>query len=254
LSGFRDQASAYCSSEACFDYPPRSSIGHDHVTGYADDRVWLLSTREVRTRIGSAVAMVDGCRSGFQPSSADARLFGDGVPRRGAPVDDAGFAQFVEVRYVDLLKTAFLLTGSRHGAEDLVQSCLLKAMARWRDIEEPMAYLRRMMVNHHTSLWRRLRRELLSAQPPERGTDDPTGVLADRATLVAELARLPRQMRSVLVLRYWEDLSEADTAMVLDCSVGTVKSQASRGLARLRGVFRETAAAVDAETAQGGRQ
>jgi RNA polymerase sigma-70 factor (sigma-E family) len=167
-------------------------------------------------------------------------------------VDDEGFAQFVEVRYADLLKTAYLLTGSPHRAEDLVQSCLLKAMARWRDIEDPMAYLRRVMVNQHTSLWRRLRRELLSAQPPERTAGDPASGLADRATLLAALARLPKQMRAVLVLRYWEDLSEADTAKLLGCSVGTVKSQASRGLARLRTEFRD--ATVEADTAQGGEQ
>ena len=164
-------------------------------------------------------------------------------------MDDEGFAQFVAVRYADLLRTAYLLTGSHHHAEDLVQSCLLKVMARWDDIDDPMAYLRRAMANHHTSLWRRLRRELLSAQPPERDRGgDPTGGLADRTTLVAELARLPKQMRSVLVLRYWEDLSEADTAKLLGCSVGTVKSQASRGLARLRAVFQQSAAA------QGGGQ
>jgi RNA polymerase sigma-70 factor (sigma-E family) len=169
-------------------------------------------------------------------------------------MDDGGFAQFVEVRYADLLKTAYLLTGSQHEAEDLVQSCLLKAMARWRDIDEPMSYLRRVMVNHRTSLWRRVRRELLSAQPPERGTRDPAGALVDRTTLVAELARLPRQMRSVLVLRYWEDLSEADTARALGCSVGTVKSQASRGLARLRALFQDSATTVATEPARGGEQ
>jgi RNA polymerase sigma-70 factor (sigma-E family) len=167
-------------------------------------------------------------------------------------VDEGDFTQFVAVRYGDLLKTAYLLTGSPHLAEDLVQSCLLKVMGRWREVQEPMAYLRRAMVNDHTSVWRRLRRELLSAQLPEPGGGDPTAGLADRTALVAELARLPKRMRSVLVLRYWEDLSEAETAKVLGCSVGTVKSQASRGLARLRTVFMESA--VDADATRGGGQ
>ncbi|WP_432991067.1 SigE family RNA polymerase sigma factor [Dactylosporangium sp. CA-233914] len=148
---------------------------------------------------------------------------------------DEDFEQFVRMRYTELLHTAYLLTGSVTSAEDLVQACLLKIMPRFGRIAEPMPYLRRAMVNQRTSWWRALRRELLSASPPERAApDDPARGLAERSALVAELARLPERMRAVLVLRYWEDLSEAETAEVLGCSVGTVKSQASRGLARLR--------------------
>nr|BFE55690.1 SigE family RNA polymerase sigma factor [Dactylosporangium thailandense] len=145
-----------------------------------------------------------------------------------------GFEQFVRVRYTELLHTAYLLTGSQPAAEDLVQSCLLKIMPRFERIAEPMPYLRRAMVNQRTSWWRALRRELLSPEPPDGARPDPTGAFAERSALVAELARLPERMRAVLVLRYWEDLSEAETAEALGCSVGTVKSQASRGLARLR--------------------
>ena len=165
-------------------------------------------------------------------------------------MENEGFAQFVAVRYAELARTAYLLTGSPHAAEDLVQSCLLKVMARWEDIDDPMAYLRRAMVNQRISLWRRLQRELLSARPPDTVVSDPAGGLADRTTLVAELARLPKQMRAVLVLRYFDDLSEAETAGVLGCSVGSVKSQASRGLARLRTLLSEPVVALENPTVQ----
>lgn len=168
---------------------------------------------------------------------------------RGGGVEIDGFTQFVSVRYAELLRTAYLLTGSPYSAEDLVQSCLLKAMVRWEEINDPMAYLRRAMANQRVSRWRRVRRELLSAQTPDEAVADPTGGLADRTVLVAQLARLPKRMRAVLVLRYWEDLSEADTADVLRCSVGTVKSQASRGLARLRILLSEPAENVQVQTA-----
>ncbi|HTJ31829.1 MAG TPA: SigE family RNA polymerase sigma factor [Dactylosporangium sp.] len=148
-----------------------------------------------------------------------------------------GFEQFVRMRYTELLQTAYLLTGSVATAEDLVQSCLLKIMPRFERIAEPLPYLRRAMVNQRTSWWRAVRRELLSASPPEPSEDDPSWGFAERSMLVTELSRLPERMRAVLVLRYWEDLSEADTAEILGCSVGTVKSQASRGLARLRTVL-----------------
>jgi RNA polymerase sigma-70 factor (sigma-E family) len=150
------------------------------------------------------------------------------------PVNDA-FADFVTLRYGDLLRTAYLLTGSHHVAEDLVQACLLKAMSRWNGIAEPMAYLRRAMVNERISWWRRLRRELLRADPPDAAVAaDDIGAATERAVVLEALADLPQRMRVVLVLRYWEDLSESETAEVLGCSLGTVKSQSSRGLARLR--------------------
>jgi RNA polymerase sigma-70 factor (sigma-E family) len=147
------------------------------------------------------------------------------------------FADFVALRYGDLLRTAYLLAGSHHAAEDLVQACLLKAMSRWDGIAEPMTYLRRVMVNQRVSWWRRLRREMLRADPPDGVAPDDVGAAAERAVVLAALAGLPPRMRAVLVLRYWEDQSEAQTADLLGCSVGTVKAQASRGLARLRTVL-----------------
>ncbi|GAA3186310.1 SigE family RNA polymerase sigma factor [Dactylosporangium siamense] len=148
------------------------------------------------------------------------------------------FQEFVEVRYGDLLRTAYLLTGSQHAAEDLVQSSLLRVMRHWDRVDEPFAYVRRAMVNQRTSIWRRLRNaEVLTDDPPDRPGPDPTDQILQRRSLLAALDGLPVRMRAVLVLRYWEDLSETETAALLGISVGSVKSQASRGLARLRGVL-----------------
>jgi RNA polymerase sigma-70 factor (sigma-E family) len=148
---------------------------------------------------------------------------------------DSDLAQFVQAQYAVLLRTAFLLTGSAHEAEDLVQASLLKAMRHWRRIDEPLPYVRRIMANLHVSRWRRHRaREVLSSIVPDRHERDATDGVADREALLAALRRLPPRTRAVIVLRYWVDLSEADTADVLGCTVGTVKSTASRGLARLR--------------------
>ena len=124
---------------------------------------------------------------------------------------EAGFRQFVLARSPALLGTAFLLTGDRGAAEDLLQIALLKLYRQWprlRDTENPEAYMRRVMANQRIELWQALH-------------------------------RLPPRTRAILVLRYWEDLSEVETARVLGCSVGSVKSQASRGLRRLREVLGE---------------
>jgi RNA polymerase sigma-70 factor (sigma-E family) len=152
------------------------------------------------------------------------------------------FQAFVEVRYTALLRTAFLLTGSSHAAEDLVQTALLRAMRRWHRIDDPMAYLRRAMVNQRANLWRRITsREVLLAEfaPGRARVADESTAVVQRDELLTALATLPARMRAVLVLRYWEDLSEAETAHLLGCSAGSVKSQASRGLARLREVLQE---------------
>jgi RNA polymerase sigma-70 factor (sigma-E family) len=169
---------------------------------------------------------------------------------------EEGFREFVEVRYADLLRTAYLLTGVQHTAEDLVQSALLRAMRRWQQIDDPMAYVQRIMVNERISIWHRVgSRELLSGiigdwrMDRARRVNDASDRVADRDALLLALHRLPVRMRTVLVLRYWEDLSEAQAADLLGCSVGTVKSQASRGLARLRtaldpGPARDSVAAI----------
>jgi RNA polymerase sigma-70 factor (sigma-E family) len=154
-------------------------------------------------------------------------------------VDDEGLREFVRVRYLDLLRMARLLTSSWPAAEDLVQTVLLKAMRRWSRIDDPMAYLRRAMVHQQSSLWRRLRPERLIGQVPDRPERGDLGeTVARRDELFRALAQLAPRTRAVLVLRYWEDLSEVETAEILGCSVGTVKSLGSRGLAQLRSVLR----------------
>jgi RNA polymerase sigma-70 factor (sigma-E family) len=148
------------------------------------------------------------------------------------------FQDFVEVRYGELLRTAYLLTGSTQAAEDLLQSSLIRVMRYWERVDDPMAYTRRTMVNQRTSIWRRLRGvEILTDAPPEQAVPDPTDRIAQRDALLRALDQLPARMRAVLVLRYWEDMTETEAAATLGISVGSVKSQASRGLHRLRGVL-----------------
>jgi RNA polymerase sigma-70 factor (sigma-E family) len=154
------------------------------------------------------------------------------------PVARANLAEFVGAQYAVLLRTAYLLTGSSHEAEDLVQAALLKCLRRWETIDDPLPYVRRVMTTLHISRWRRHRaRELLTAIVPDRRERDRTEDVTERHALHAALRRLPPRMRAVVVLRFWADLSEAETANVLGCSIGTVKSTASRGLARLREVL-----------------
>ncbi|MBN1094100.1 SigE family RNA polymerase sigma factor [Blastococcus sp. TML/M2B] len=152
---------------------------------------------------------------------------------------EAEFADFVEQWSPALLRVAFLLTGDRWLAEDLLQTSLLKTSRRWSRLADPQAaypYVRRVLVTTHAG-WRRRRRvgEVLTDRLPERAASEAGPVEPGRA--VAALATLPPRMRAVVVLRYHEDLSEAATAAALGCSVGSVKSQASRGLARLRALL-----------------
>ena len=149
------------------------------------------------------------------------------------------FEEFARLRLASLLRFAVVLTGDRNLAEDIVQDVLLKARGRWQRIaavELPEAYVRRILVNEHISWWRRFgRRELASGyQGKEKTGLDPADASAQRLDLAAALARLPKRQRAVIILRFYEDLTEAETAAAMGCSVGTVKSQASAGLARLR--------------------
>jgi RNA polymerase sigma-70 factor (sigma-E family) len=152
------------------------------------------------------------------------------------PSDD-GFEDYVRARSTALLRTAYLLTGDRGHAEDLLQSVLTKVARRWSGIaESPDAYVRRALANTAYNRWRRRRPTETSLDRDKPSTYDAIAVIDLRDQLVRGLMRLPRRQRAVLVLRYFDDLSEQETAVALGCSVGTVKSQASRGLARLRGL------------------
>ena len=151
---------------------------------------------------------------------------------------DADFASYLAARERALLRTAYALTGNVHDAQDLVQTALAKLYLSWdsvRDRESLDGYVRRIMVNEHTSLWRRAwkRREHTSDDLPEQAVTDRLDD-GDSARLWSFVQTLPRRQRAVVVLRYYEELSEAETADVLGISVGTVKSQTSRALAALR--------------------
>lgn len=155
---------------------------------------------------------------------------------------EAEFREFVTSRWHSLLRTAYLLTGDLGRAEDLVQTALVLAHRHWRRIERtdaPEVYVRRILVTQNASWWRRRRvTESLTADLPAGAYvsegRDAMAAYDDRDVLWRAVLALPAQMRAVLVLRYFEDLTEADAAAVLGCSVGSVKSQTSRGLARLR--------------------
>jgi RNA polymerase sigma-70 factor (sigma-E family) len=159
-------------------------------------------------------------------------------------VVDADFAAFVRANERSLLRLAWLLMADRHAAEDLVQTALEKTMPRWTSIrnEDPMAYVHRVMLNTRTSWWRRHRgRESVTNDVSEIAVNDTTDAFADRDRLTIALRSLTDGQRKVVVLRHYEDMSEAQVAAVLGCSIGTVKSQNARALARLRQAMSETA-------------
>lgn len=148
----------------------------------------------------------------------------------------AEFDELVAAQAAPLLRAAYLLTGDRGLAEDLVQNALTKAyLARSRVVsaESPEAYLRRILVNTHRRSFRRPRvREELTAEVPDAAST--SGDAVERRDLVVAVAALPRRQRAVVVLRYLEDRPEAEVAGILGCTVGTVKSHAARALAALR--------------------
>lgn len=152
-------------------------------------------------------------------------------------VVDADFASFVRANEQALLRLAWLLMADRYAAEDLVQTALEKTMPKWPTIrhDDPMAYVHRVMLNTRTSWWRRHRgRESTTSEVDDIAVDDATEAFADRDRLAIAMRSLPEGQRKVVVLRHYEDLSEAQVAALLGCSLGTVKSQNARALARLR--------------------
>ncbi|GAA1182240.1 RNA polymerase sigma-70 factor (sigma-E family) [Kitasatospora gansuensis] len=159
----------------------------------------------------------------------------------GSYDDEAEFSSFVQGRWNGLVRTAYLLTGNRHDAEDLAQTTLTKVYASWRRVRSsnsPDAYVRRILVTSNIDRFRKRRlAEYPTDELPEPGgphAPDANAQTDQRQVLFAALATLPARQRAVVVLRYWEDLSEAQVAAALDCSTGTVKSQAAKGLAKLR--------------------
>jgi RNA polymerase sigma-70 factor (sigma-E family) len=146
------------------------------------------------------------------------------------------FIAFVQARQHRLLRSAYLVCGDHHLAEDLVQGALVKLALRWRRLSEgdPEAYLRTIIYRDSVSWWRRWRRERLTDLPPPTAHVDGTDEVSTRMVFAAALSRLTVKQRTVLVLRYFDDLSEARTAEILGVSIGTVKSQTNVALKRLR--------------------
>ncbi len=161
---------------------------------------------------------------------------GEGTDTGGRVTSTVGFEDFVAARSSGLLRTAYLLTHDHALAEDLLQASLAKAWFAWSRIDgNPEAYVRRILVNTYATWWRRKwNGERPTDELPDRAGTDFTDGSAIGHDLWSALGRLPRRQRAVIVLRFFEDLTEAETARTLGCSVGTVKSQTSKALAHLR--------------------
>ena len=150
------------------------------------------------------------------------------------------FVSYAEARTPALLRLAYLLSGDAHLAEDLVQEALSRAHSQWTRVsaaDNPHAYVRRIVVNQHLGWRRRRSNGELSVAPesmPESASPDPASGVVDRDAAWRAIGGLPRRQRAVLVLRYYEDLSDNDIASALGVAVGTVRSLASRAFAQLR--------------------
>lgn len=153
------------------------------------------------------------------------------------------FREFVAMRSTALLRLAVLLTGGdRHAAEDLLQIALMKAYGHWSRIEQPEAYVRQVLYRQQVNRWRLRGHRAETTVPVLPEPTGETGAAPDtelRIALWAALGRLTRRQRAVVVLRYFEDLPEAEVAALLGCPVGTVRSTAYRSLAKLRALVPE---------------
>jgi RNA polymerase sigma-70 factor (sigma-E family) len=155
-----------------------------------------------------------------------------------APAGEDAFDGLLRERSGALLRTAYLLTGDRQLAEDLLQTALTKTYLRWgrlRDVQAGEAYVRRVMATTYSSWWRRRwNDEQPTDAPPEETAPDAYGAADDRDVLRRALAGLSKRQRAMVVMRFYGDLSETETADAMGVSVGTVKSTVARALARLR--------------------
>ncbi|MGZ4521603.1 MAG: SigE family RNA polymerase sigma factor [Mycobacteriaceae bacterium] len=168
---------------------------------------------------------------------------------------DQEFQDLIAARGPALLRTAYLLTGDQQLSEDLVQTSLEKALRHWSRIKVPEAaegYVRRIMYRENVSFWRQRRaREIPTAEPPEQcGPACPGDAVEDRLVMRGALMRLGARQRTVLVLRFYEDLTEAQVARAMGVTVGTVKSQTAKALDQLRRTAPELTPARDKEEAK----
>jgi RNA polymerase sigma-70 factor (sigma-E family) len=155
--------------------------------------------------------------------------------------DVTAFSEFVEARSASLFRTAYLMVGDHQLAQDLLQEALVKTLIAWprlSDHHSVEAYTRRIVVTTSIS-WRRRRsfHERPNDALPERAVPDTVEELVTHDTVIAALLTVPPRQRAAIVLRYYQDLTEAQTAEAMGCSVGAVKSQVSAGLAKLRGLL-----------------
>jgi RNA polymerase sigma-70 factor (sigma-E family) len=151
--------------------------------------------------------------------------------------DSEDFSAFALSRWPGLVRLAFGLTGDRWIAEDIAQTTLARAYVAWRRVrraDDPDAYLRRILVNTSNRRFRKQRVSEQSGDPPETAVEGPADLVGERAALLVALRQLPPRQRAVVVLRYWEDLTDTQIAAALGCSPGTVRSQLSRALDKLR--------------------
>ena len=151
--------------------------------------------------------------------------------------EDSEFGEFMAASWARLFRTSYLLTGNRQDAEDLLQTVLARTCIRWRSIRDKRAaeaYVRRGLVREVQGIWRRRGREVVTDDVPDARDSGGLSTHADHLDLWHEIRKLPPRMRATLVLRYFEDLTEAQTAETLGCSVGAVKSQTHHAIARLR--------------------
>ena len=160
--------------------------------------------------------------------------------------EEQSFHAFAAARHQALLRTAYLLTSNHHDAEDLVQRALMKAVPKWGSIRgNPEPYVRKILYNENVSRWRRYPKgERLVDMTPEVASHDLD--VSTREAVRDALTRLTVKQRTVLVLRYYEDLTEVQTAAALGISVGTVKSQTRHALDRIRVLAPDLAVALQA--------
>ncbi|MPQ97402.1 SigE family RNA polymerase sigma factor [Modestobacter sp. I12A-02628] len=162
------------------------------------------------------------------------------------------FSSFVREHSPSLMRTAYLLTGDRGHAEDLAQTALAKAYGHWSRVEaadQPVAYVRRLMVNAHLSWLRRLAStEQVVERVPDPGTDDGHAARALGGQLRDALRELSPRVRTAVVLRFYDDHSRAETARLMGCSVSTVDNHVTRGLAALRRLLADDPELVPART------
>jgi len=152
------------------------------------------------------------------------------------------FSDFVRSRTPVLIRVAYLLCGEQHAAEDLLQTALAKTAAKWKQLRaaDPEPYVRKVMYREQVSRWRKgWHREVPVQAPPEQASSDPSATSDLRLAMQQALLRLPPRQRLVIVLRYYEDLTETQVAEALGCSVGTVRSRTGRAIDKLRAAMPE---------------